>query len=576
MKIVLKYLKPYYFHMIIAWILMLIELVVELLLPFFLKNMIDYGIQNNDLNAIVYWGSIMIGLTLISFIAGIINSFYASHTTFSFGYDIRKKLFDKVQAFSFKNLNDHPTSGLITRFTNDVRQIQNGIFMSVRIMLRAPLLVVGGVIMAFIVNWRIALIFLITVPLLIGFLFLVLKYASKLFEIVQNKLDSVNRVMQENLTGIRLIKAFLRRNYEKKRFEKANFDLMDYTKKSLRLIETAMPILLLVMNASLIFIIWFGNNEVLANNAQVGEVVAIVNYALRVSMAISMFGWLSMAFARMKASADRIQHVMLTEIDLLENENANPIHTVTKGKIEFNNVSFRYPNSKEDVLTNITFTLNPKEKIAIIGATGSGKTSLFQLVPRLYDVTSGVIKIDGYDVRDLALDSLRKTIGYVPQAPLLFTGSIKENIRWGKEDATDEEIIQAAKDAQIHETIINLPKGYETEIGQKGVNLSGGQKQRISIARALIRKPKILMLDDSTSALDLKTEAKLLQAIQKYECTTLIIKQKVQTAMSTDKIMLLDDGKLLAFGTHEQLLKKSPLYQKIVASQYGKEGVYEL
>ncbi|MGM8216076.1 ABC transporter ATP-binding protein [Bacillaceae bacterium W0354] len=575
MKLVVKILKPYYLHMVIAWILMLVELTVELLLPFFLKNMIDNGIVNKDLNTIIFWGSIMVGLAFLSFTAGIINSFYASHTTFNFGYDIRKKLFDKVQAFSFKNLNDHPTSGLITRFTNDVRQIQNGIFMIVRIMLRAPLLVIGGVVMAFLVNWRISLVFLITVPLLIGFLFLVLKIASRLFEKVQEKLDYVNRVMQENLSGIRLIKAFLRRNYEKSRFEKSNFALMDYTKKSLRLIETAMPILLLVMNTSLLFILWFGNNEVLNNNAQVGEVVAIVNYALRVSMAISMFGWLSMAFARMKASADRIERVMDTEIDLLEKENADPTYTITDGKVEFDNVSFRYSNLKEDVLSNITFTAKPQERIAIIGATGSGKTSLFQLIPRLYDVTGGTIVIDGHDVKDFALDSLRKKIGYVPQAPLLFTGTIMENIAWGKEDATKEEIVQAAKDAQIHDTIINLPKGYDTKIGQKGVNLSGGQKQRVSIARALVRRPKILMLDDSTSALDLKTEAKLLEAIQTYECTTLIVTQKITTAMDADQIILLDYGKLLAMGTHQELLDESELYRKIVISQFGKEAVYE-
>lgn len=575
MKLVMKTLKPYYLHMIIAWTLMLIELTVELLLPFFLAKMIDEGIVQNDLNNVIYWGAIMVGLSLVSFIAGIFNSFYASHTTFNFGYDIRKKMFDKVQAFSFKNLNEHPTSGLVTRFTNDVRQIQNGIFMMVRIMLRAPLLVIGGVMMAFIVNWRISLIFLVTVPLLIGFLFLVLKYASRLFEIVQGKLDSVNRVMQENLSGIRLIKAFLRRNYEKKRFKKSNFELMDYTKKSLRLIETSMPILLLVMNMSLLFILWYGSGEVMGNNAQVGEVVAIVNYALRVSMAIGMFGWLSMAFARMKASADRIEHVISTEIDLLEDDQVNEKITITDGKVEFNNVYFRYPNLKEDVLSNITFTAHPQEKIAIIGATGSGKTSLFQLIPRLYDVTDGAIYVDGNDVRKFSLRSLRRKIGYVPQAPLLFTGSIQENIAWGKEDASMEEIVQAAKDAQIHDTIMSLPKGYETKIGQKGVNLSGGQKQRVSIARALVRRPKILMLDDSTSALDLKTEAKLLKAIDTYHCTTLIVTQKISTAMSSDRIMLLDDGKLLAIGSHDELLNESELYRKIVASQFGEEVVYE-
>ncbi|WP_277674249.1 ABC transporter ATP-binding protein [Piscibacillus halophilus] len=575
MKYVARYLKPYYLHMIIAWSLMLIELTVELLLPIFLGRMIDEGIQTQNLNTIIYWGSIMIGLALLSFTAGIINSFYSAHVTFKFGYDVRQKLFEKVQAFSFKNLNEYPTSSLITRFTNDIRMIQNGIFMGLRIMLRAPLLVLGGVMMAFIVNWRIALIFLVTVPLLIGFLLLIVRKAGKLFGKVQERLDNVNRVMQENLSGIRLIKAFLRKKYETNRFIGANTELMNYTKTSLRLIETSMPVLLLVMNMSLLFILWYGNIEVGNNNAQVGDVVAIVNYALRVSMAISMFGFLTMAIARMKASADRIGNVLDAEIDLLESEDANDQYRVKDGAIEFSNVSFRYPNLKEDVLSDLSFMIKPKEHIAIIGGTGSGKTSLFQLIPRLYDVTKGSVYLDGHDVRDFKLNHLRRAIGYVPQAPLLFTGSIRENIRWGKNNATEDDIIQAAKDAQIHETIKELPNGYDTKIGQKGVNLSGGQKQRVSIARALIRKPNILMLDDSTSALDLKTESRLLEAIQGYECTTLIVTQKVTTAMNADRIFLMDDGKLLDVGRHEQLLKSSNLYRKIVESQFGKEGVHE-
>ncbi|GEL77528.1 ABC transporter ATP-binding protein [Tenuibacillus multivorans] len=576
MKYVVRYLKPYYLHIIIAWSLMLIELAVELMLPFFLGKMIDQGIQTQNLDAIIYWGSIMVGLAFLSFVAGVFNSFYASHVTFRFGYDVRQKLFDKVQAFSFKNLNEYPTSSLVTRFTNDIRMIQNGIFMGLRIMLRAPLLVIGGVVMAFIVNWRIALIFLVTVPLLIGSLLWLVRKGGKLFEKVQARLDNVNRIMQENLSGIRLIKAFLRKRYETNRFKKTNTELMTYTKTSLRLIEASMPILLFVMNMSLLFILWYGNIEVGSNNAEVGDVVAIVNYALRVSMAISMFGFLTMALARMKASAERIERVLDADIDLIETKNANDQYRVKDGAIEFSNVSFHYPNYQENVLMDLSFKVKPQEKIAIIGATGSGKTSLFQLIPRLYDVTNGAVFLDGHDVRDFKLNHLRRAIGYVPQAPLLFTGSIRENIRWGKNGATEDEIIQAAKDAQIHDTINALPNGYETPIGQKGVNLSGGQKQRVSIARALIRQPRILMLDDSTSALDLKTESHLLDAIQAYQCTTLIVTQKVITAMNADRIFLLDDGKLLATGNHNELIKSSELYQKIVESQFGKEGVREL
>ncbi|GEN46084.1 ABC transporter ATP-binding protein [Alkalibacillus haloalkaliphilus] len=573
---VLKNLLPYRFHMIIAWTLMLIELGVELMLPFILMRMIDEGILVQDLNNVVFWGSVMIGLALLSFAAGIGNSFFAAHVTFKFGYDVRGKLFEKVQSFSFKNLNEYPTSSLITRFTNDVRQIQNGVFMALRIMLRAPLLVLGGVTMAFIVNWRIALIFLISVPILLFFLTWVVKKGSQLFEKVQARLDNVNSVMQENLAGIRLIKAFLRRNHEQNRFVDANSGLMTEMKKSLRLIETSMPVLLLVMNLSLLFILWFGYGEINNNNATEGEIVAIINYALRVSMAISMFGFLTMAFARAKASAERLKNVFTAKIDLVEAEDANPSKQITEGKIEFDHVKFSYPNLKENVISDISFTARAQEQVAIIGATGSGKSSLFQLIPRLYDVTEGAVYIDGNDVRTLKLDHLRKAIGYVPQAPLLFTGSVFDNIAWGKNGATEDEVIQAAKDAQIHNAIADLPNGYNTKIGQKGVNLSGGQKQRVSIARALVRKPKILMLDDSTSALDLKTEARLLEAIAQYECTTLIVTQKVTTAMNADRIMLLDDGELLDEGTHNELMKRSDMYRKIVESQFGKEEIHEL
>ncbi|WP_017186276.1 ABC transporter ATP-binding protein [Alkalibacillus haloalkaliphilus] len=573
---VLKNLLPYRLHMIIAWTLMLIELGVELMLPFILMRMVDEGILVQDLNNVVFWGSVMIGLALLSFAAGIGNSFFAAHVTFKFGYDVRGKLFDKVQSFSFKNLNEYPTSSLITRFTNDVRQIQNGVFMALRIMLRAPLLVLGGVTMAFIVNWRIALIFLISVPILLIFLTWVLKKGSQLFERVQARLDNVNSVMQENLAGIRLIKAFLRRNHEQNRFVGANTGLMTEMKKSLRLIETSMPVLLLVMNLSLLFILWFGYGEINNNNATEGEIVAIINYALRVSMAISMFGFLTMAFARAKASAERLKNVFTANIDLVEAEDANPSKQITNGKVEFDHVKFSYPNLKENVISDISFTARAQEQVAIIGATGSGKSSLFQLIPRLYDVTEGAVYIDGNDVRTLKLDHLRNAIGYVPQAPLLFTGSVYDNIAWGKNGATEDEVIQAAKNAQIHKAIADLPNGYNTKIGQKGVNLSGGQKQRVSIARALVRKPKILMLDDSTSALDLKTEAKLLEAIAQYECTTLIVTQKVTTAMNADRIMLLDDGELLDEGTHTELMKRSKMYRKIVESQFGKEEIHEL
>ncbi|GGA74241.1 ABC transporter ATP-binding protein [Ornithinibacillus halotolerans] len=571
MRSVFSFLKPYKLTAVIAFLLMLVELAVDLLLPFFLGKMIDYGIQNGDLNNIVMWGSIMIAMALFSFITGITNSFFASHVSWGFAYDIRERLFRKIQEFSFANLNRFATSHLMTLFTNDVRQIQNTIFMALRIMAKAPLLALGGVIMAFIVNPRLAIIFLISVPVLIGFLLWVLKKASKLFSRVQEKIDNVNQVMQENLAGMRLIKAFFRRNHEQDRFEEANTDLRDTTRFTFRFIEASMPILLFVMNLSIIAIIWFGNTQSIAGTADVGDVVAIVNYAMRVAMAISMFSFIIMALSRTKASAERIGELLDEEVDLLDKEDADDKQKVIDGKVEFKHVSFKYPTSDDYVLRDISFTVKPGEKLAIIGATGSGKSSLFQLIPRLYDTTYGELYIDDKPISSYKLDNLRKSIGYVPQSPLLFSGPIIDNIAWGKDNATHDEVLKAASDAQIHQTIMDLPNQYQTQIGQKGVNLSGGQKQRISIARALIRKPRILMLDDSTSALDLATEARLLEAIQDDLNTLFIITQKISTAMKADRILLLDEGKMLSIGTHEELLKESELYQRIVESQFGKE-----
>ena len=571
MQKVFSFLKPYRFPMVIALCLMLVELVVELWQPYLMAKIIDEGVMKKDLHEVALLGGIMLAISLFSFLSGLINSFYASHASQSFGFDLRKALFEKIQSFSFSNFSRFSTSSLVTRMTNDVTQVQNTVFMSLRIMLRAPLLIIGGLIMAISVDVKLGLVLAGGVPFLVVFLVWARTRARNYFQSTQQKLDNVNNVIRENLTGMRLIKAYIRGNHEVKRFQKSNKELRDKTASALRLIEFTTPVLMFVMNLAILLVLWFGGFEVSSRGAKVGEVVAIVNYGTRITGALSVVSMILMVFARFRASGQRIADVLETEIDLLDHADVDASFQIKSGKVEFKEVSFHYPDSPYPVLNKVSFSAKGGATIAILGATGSGKSSLFQLVPRLYDVNSGTVFIDEKDIRSIKLDTLRGAIGYVPQEALLFTGTIAENISWGKEGASEEEIIEAAKNAQIHETIKSFPQGYQSRIGQKGVNLSGGQKQRISIARALIRKPKVLMLDDSTSALDLKTEGQLLHALKGYSCTTLLITQKISTAMAADNILLLEDGEIKEQGTHEELLKQSQLYRKIFETQFEEE-----
>lgn len=567
------FLKPYRLQMGIALFFMMVELAVELCQPLLIAKIIDEGIVKENLVVVLKWGGIMMALSLGAFAVGILNSFYAAHVSQRFGYDVRKVLFEKVQGFSFSNFNDFSTSSLITRITGDVTQMQQTVFMGLRIMLRAPLLVIGGLVMALIVNTKLALVIVMTVPVIFILLVWAMKKSALLFRSVQENVDTVNRIMRENLTGMRLIKAFFRKQHEIDRFTLASRQLKDRTVAALKVMETTMPILLFVLNLSMIAVLWFGSKEVFSGRAPVGEVVAIVNYAFRITSAFSILSFLIMIFSRARASSSRIVEVLETKEGMEDAKSTPSMLGITEGKIEFDQVSFHYPGSETPVLQNLSFTVPAGTTTAVLGATGSGKSSLFQLIPRLYDVNEGKIFIDDLPIDTIKLSALRRSIGFVPQESFLFSGTVQENIRWGKEDAPMEEVRKAAEGAQIHDTIFSLPKQYETVLGQKGVNLSGGQKQRLSIARALVRNPKILLLDDSTSALDMKTEANLLQAIRTYSCTTMIITQKISTAMEADNILLLEDGKLLAQGSHGQLLKQSALYQAIFQSQLGKEAL---
>lgn len=563
-----SFLKPYRISMVIALSLMLVELAVELIHPLLMAKIIDDGILKEDLSVVMWWGGVMIGLSLLAFTSGMINSFYAAHVSQSFGFDIRKQIFVKVQSFSFENISRFPAASLITRMTNDITQLQNTLFMGLRIMLRAPLVVIGAVVMSFIVDVKLASIFAYVIPIVVIMLILIMKSGSRLFKQVQSKLDKVNDVLRENLIGMRLIKAYVRGTHEKGRFSQATNSLRDSTVVALRMIETAMPILLFIMNLAILVILWNGHSQVTRGNLQVGEVVAIVNYGLRVTSSLSVFSFIIMYLTRSHASASRISEVLDTEVDL---EQHNNTYDFKRGKVTFEHVSFTYPGTHREVLNDISFTASAGETIALMGGTGSGKSSLFQLLPRLYEVNTGQIFIDDIAIETMDLKSLRDQIGFVSQEAVLFTGTVRENIAWGKEHASLDEIIEAAKAAQIHETIEKLPNKYETRIGQNGVNLSGGQKQRLSVARALVRKPRLLLLDDSTSALDIKTEAKLLQALRSYSCTTLLVTQKINSAQEADKILLLDDGVLIAEGSHDELRNRSPLYQKIYRSQMMEE-----
>ncbi|EPD51268.1 hypothetical protein HMPREF1210_01866 [Paenisporosarcina sp. HGH0030] len=571
MKTVFSYVRPYKWPIAIALFLMLIELSVELVQPLIIAKIIDDGIMQGDQSVIWTWGGVMMLMAFVAFLSGATNSFFASHASQSFAFDVRSALFKQVQQFTVATFTKFPTAGLITRLTSDVTMVQNVLFMSLRIMLRAPLLVLGSVIMAFIVNAYLAMFLVIGAPFLLIFLYIMVKKGVSFFALVQVRLDRVNRVLQENLQAVRLVKAYLRGTFESSRFEKVSNLLKMDTVKALRIMEIILPLLLLVMNISLLAVLWFGALEIQSNNAQIGELVAIVNYAMRMTGAFSMFAFIIMAFARAKASAERMEEVLLVNEGLERDEETGKMHEALEGEISFNNVTFSYPNSSELVLNNITFDVKSGEKLAIMGATGAGKSTLMQLIPRFFEVTSGSITVDGKDVNKWPLDQLRQAIGLVPQQSLLFTGSIYQNLAWGKVEASTKELQQAAKQAQIHSSVEQFAKGYDTRVGQKGVNLSGGQKQRLSIARALVRKPEILLLDDSTSALDVKTEALLWEALDKEEATMLVITQKIRTAKGADRVLLLDNGRIAAYGSHQELIETSELYRQIAESQQEQE-----
>lgn len=570
-----NYLKKYKLYVVLAPLLMVVEVVSELLQPKLMTKIVNIGVANGDISYIIKIGGLMLLIAILGIIGGIGCLCFASLASQNFGTDVREDLFIKIQHFSFSNIDKFKTSSLITRLTNDITQMQMIVLMSLRMLVRAPLLSIGGIFMAFSINKKLTLVFLAIIPLVAITIAVLIKYSFPLFKVVQDKLDKVNTVMRENLSGVRVVKVFVRSKHEIEKFDEANEDYRDTTIKAFRTIVLLMPVMMLVMNGATIAIIYFGGLQVVAGTMLLGDVMAFLTYLMQILMSLMMITMVFMVFSRAKVSGDRIIEVLETDIDIV-----NPQKTVkapiTKGKIEFRNVTFKYEGgSGEPVLENVNFIAEAGQTVAILGETGSGKSTLVNLIPRLYDVLDGEILIDGTNVKDMDLTVLRSQVSVVLQEAILFSGTIRDNLLWGKENASEEEIVCSAKNAQAHDFIMDLPEKYETELGQKGVNLSGGQKQRISIARALIKKPKILIFDDSTSAVDMLTEKKIQKALatELKNSTKIIIAQRISSVLNADKILVLGNGTIVAEGTHDELLKNSEDYQEIYYSQAGKGAV---
>lgn len=568
-----RYLRPHWTAALLAPLLMLLEVAMDLLQPMLMASIIDRGVMQNDTAHILSTGLLMLGAAAIGLLGGLGCTIYSSIASQRFGADLRRDLFRKVQTLSFRNLDDISTGSLITRLTSDIVQLQTMVQMLLRIFVRSPFLAIGSMIMAVIISPRLAIILAIAVPLLFVVMFFLIRATLPLFATVQKKLDKVNTVLKENFAGIRVSKAFVRAGYEKDRFHDANQDFTQVSVKTQRIVALNMPILTMILNVSIVAVLWFGGKDAIGGSFEVGSLVAFINYVTQVLFSVSSVAMMLVRISTAKVSADRIQEVMRTESEIV-----NGVHPATdaykQGEIMFDRVTFSYnPEMQKPVLRDISFKVRPGQHVAIMGATGSGKTSLISLLPRLYDVTSGQIRIDGTDVRRMELSALRERIGIVLQESILFTGTIRDNIRYGKPDASDEEVMASAKAAQAHDFITSMPDGYDTVLGQRGVNLSGGQKQRLSIARALLLQPAILILDDSTSAIDTGTESRLRKELARLmkDRTCLMIAQRISSVIDADLILVLDDGELIAKGTHSELLASCEVYQDIYRSQFGKE-----
>ncbi|MCC8035708.1 MAG: ABC transporter ATP-binding protein/permease [Rikenellaceae bacterium] len=569
MKTYLAILKKYRLSFIVSPLLVLIAVLSETIQPYYMSKIVDEGIIDGDLDMIYHTGFLMVLIAIAGLAVSIANVFVSTRTSISFGTDLRATLFKKIEELSFTDIDRFSTASLITRLTNDISRIQQVILMSLRVMLRAPLMLVMSIFFVVKINPRLAVILLFAIPLLALCTYFILRRGFPFFLIVQQKIDALNGVVRENLINIRVVKSFVREDYETEKFTRSSTDLKEIVVKSTNIIITLMPVMQLILNFSILAVLWFGGLQVSSGTLQPGELIAFVNYLMQVLMSLMMLSNVIMNFARASASSRRIAEVLNAEPSLTNTvEGLTANHRIARGEIEFQDVYFRYEDGETDVLQDINFRVGAGQTVAIAGATGSSKTSLVQLIPRLYDVTGGTIRIDGTDVRDYELDYLHRRVGVVLQKNELFTGTIIDNLRWGDPDATFEEIVLAAKAAQAHDFIESFTDGYQTMLGRGGVNISGGQKQRLCIARALLRRPQILILDDSTSAVDTETELKIRRNLSNMKGTTvLIITQRIHTMQSADRVLILEDGRIEAYGTPDELLETSDMYREIYNSQ---------
>lgn len=569
-----KYAKPYLHAFIIGPCLMILEVLGEIMLPKLMSLIVNHGVAEQDFGYILRIGFLMVGVAFLMALSGIGGAYFSAKASICFTSDLRRDLFAKVQQFSFQNIDDFSTGSLVTRLTNDIQQVQMVMMLILRLALRAPGMLIGAFIMAFIMNYQLAMIILVVIPVLGCVIAAILITAYPRFGVMQTKLDRLNSGIQEALVNVRVIKSFVREDFERERFRVANEDLQNNSLRALRIVILTMPVMMLAMNVTTLAVVWYGGNLIIGGRMLVGDLTAFTTYIVQILMSLMMLSMVFLQSSRAMASVKRINEVMRTEIRLTDRDAGQKEKRVTRGKVEFREVSFRYGKEEGDeVLANISFTAKPGQVIGIIGATGSGKSSLVQLIPRLYDVTAGAVLVDDVDVREYSLKNLRDGVGMVLQKNVLFSGTIEENLRWGNEAATEEEIRSFSKAAQADSFVDAFPEGYNTDMSQGGVNVSGGQKQRLCIARALLKQPKILILDDSTSAVDTATEAKIRECFRTTlkNTTKIIIAQRIGSVEEADMILVLDEGRIIGRGRHEELLASCEAYQEIYDSQRDRE-----